>query len=150
MGVSSDPSRKRKSRYRPWDGNIHNLEPLGNGVSGVVLGIDEKRVAKIDIGSERSVQDAETEREIYRRLRQEHHDNVLWCYEVDSPFGLVLERCDETIRKRLRRKYRNTSPPEDVVKKWACEAARGLAYIHRCEIIQVDGKMRPFFEPFPN
>jgi len=138
MGVSSDPGRKRKSRYRPWDGNIHNLEPLGNGVSGVVLGIDEKRVAKIDIGSQRSVQDIETEREIYRRLNQQHNKHVLRCYEVDNPSGLVLERCDDTIRRRLRSRYRNTSPPEDVVKKWACEAAQGLAYIHRCGVIQVD------------
>jgi serine/threonine protein kinase len=150
MGVSSDPGRKRKSRYRPWDGNIHNLEPLGNGVSGVVLGIDENRVAKIDIGSERSVQDIETEREIYRRLIQEDNDNVLWCYEVDNNSGLVLERCDATIRKRLRSMYRNEDPLEEVVKKWACEAARGLAYVHRCGIIQVDGKMRYFIESFPN
>ena len=149
MGVSSDPGRKRKSRYRPWDGNIHNLEPLGNGVSGVVLAIDEKRVAKIDIGSERSIQDVETEREIYRRLNQQHNRHVLWCYEIDNPSGLVLERCDDTIRKRLRWGYRNTSPPEDVVKKWACEAAQGLAYIHRCGVTQVDGKMRSFLPVVP-
>jgi serine/threonine protein kinase len=144
MGVSSDPGRKRKPRYRPWDGNIHNLEPLGNGVSGVVLGIDEKRVAKIDIGSERSVQDVETEREIYRRLTQEHNKHVLWCYEVDNPSGLVLERCDDTIRNHLQSRYRNTAPPGAVVYKWACEAAQGLAYVHRCGVIQVDGKVRLF------
>ncbi|KAE9363652.1 kinase-like protein [Stipitochalara longipes BDJ] len=138
MGVSSDPSQKRKSRYRPWDGNIHNLEPLGNGVSGVVLAIDEKRVAKIDIGSQRSIEDAATEREIYRRLSQQHNKHILWCYEVDNPSGLVLERCDDTIRKCLRSRYRSTTPPDDVVKKWACEAAQGLAYIHRCGIVQVD------------
>jgi serine/threonine protein kinase len=144
MGVSSESSRKRKSKYKPWDGNIHNLEPLGNGVSGVVLGIDEKRVAKIDIGSQRSVEDVETERDIYRRLNQQHNNHVLWCYELDNPSGLVLERCDDTIRKRLRSRYRNAAPPEDVVKRWACEAAKGLAYIHRCRVIQVDGKLWSF------
>jgi len=136
--VSSDPSRKRKSRCRPWDGNIHNLEPLGNGVSGVVLAIDEKRVVKIDIGSQRSMQDLETEREIYRRLEQHPSNHVLRCYDVDNPSGLVLERCDDTIRKRLRSRYRNSSPPEDVVMKWACEAAQGLAHIHRWGVVQVD------------
>ena len=144
MGVSSDPDRKRKPRYRPWDGNIHNLRPLGHGVSGMVLAIDDKRVAKIDIGSERSVEDAETEREIYRRLQwnQQHHKHVLKCYEVDNPSGLVLERCDDTIRKRLRSMYRDKSPPDEkVVKKWACEAAQGLAYIHSCRVVQVDGKV---------
>ncbi|PMD50486.1 kinase-like protein [Hyaloscypha bicolor E] len=138
MGVSSDPGRKRKSRCRLWDGNIHNLEPLGNGVSGLVLAIDEKRVVKIDIGTQRSIEDLETEREIYRGLNQQHNKHVLRCYEVDNPSGLVLERCDDTIRKRLRSRYRNTQPPEDMVKKWACEAAQGLAYIHRCGVVQVD------------
>jgi len=104
----------------------------------MVLGIDEKRVAKIDIGSSRSVQDIETERDIYRRLNQERNLYVLWCYEVDNPSGLVLERCDDTIRKRLRSRYRNTSPPDEVVKRWVYEAAQGLAYIHRCGIIQGD------------
>lgn len=42
---------------------------LGNGVSGIVLAIDDKRVAKIDIGSTKSVEDAKIEREIYRRLQ---------------------------------------------------------------------------------
>jgi len=138
MGASSEPSRKRKPKYTSWDGNINNLDPLGNGVSGVILGIDEKRVAKIDIGSQRSVQDIEIERDIYRRLNQQHNKHVLWCFELDNPSGLVLERCDDTIRKRLRSRYRNTAPPEDLVKRWACEAAQGLAYIHRCGVIQVD------------
>jgi serine/threonine protein kinase len=139
--VSSDPGRKRKSRCRPWDGNIHNLEPLGHGVSGVVLAIDEKRVAKIDNGSQRSIDDVETEREIYQTLKKEPNKHVLWCYEVDNPSGLVLERCDDTVRRRLRSRYRNTSPPEDTVKRWACEAAQGLTYIHRCGVVQVDGKI---------
>lgn len=138
MGVSSDPSRKRKPKYRPWDGNIHNLEPLGNGVSGVVLGIDTERVAKIDNGSQRSWEDVETERAIYRKLNQQRNEYVLWCWELDNPSGLVLERCDETIRRRLRSKYRNMPPPDDVVKRWACEAAKGLAYIHSCGVVQVD------------
>jgi len=141
MGVSSDPNRKRKTKCRPWDGNIHNLRPLGNGVSGMVLAIDDKRVVKIDIGSERSVEDAETEREIYQRLQWhgKAHKNVLECCELDNPSGLVLERCDDTIRKRLRSMYRDKLPPDEkVVKRWAYEAAQGLAYIHSCRVVQVD------------
>jgi len=120
---------------------MHNLRPLGNGVSGMVLAIDDKRAAKIDIGSERSIEDAETEREIYRRLQwnQHPHKHVLYCYEIDNPCGIVLERCDDTIRKRLRSMYRDKSPPDEkVIKKWAYEAAQGLAYIHRCKVVQVD------------
>lgn len=105
----------------------------------MVLAIDEGRVAKIDTGSPRSIEDIAREREVYRRLDEGHCSYVLTCYEIDNPSGLVLERCNDTIRSCLKSRYRNSPPPETVVKKWAFEAAKGLAYIHRKGIVQGDG-----------
>jgi len=139
MGVQPGPGRsQRKSKRRPWDGDIQKLEHLGHGVSGMVLAIDERRVAKIDTGSPRSIEDITTEREVYRKLNEGHCSYVLKCYEIDNLSGLVLERCNDTVRSCLKSKYRNSPPPEEVVKKWACEAAQGLAYIHRKRIVQGD------------
>lgn len=141
MGVQPGPGRShRKSKRRPWDGDIQKLEHLGHGVSGMVLAIDEGRVAKIDTGSPRSIEDIAREREVYRRLDEGHCSYVLKCYEIDNPSGLVLERCNDTVRSCLKSRYRNSPPPEKVVKKWAFEAAQGLAYIHRKRIVQGDGK----------
>jgi len=139
MGVQSGPGRShRKSKCRPWDGDIQKLEHLGHGVSGMVLVIDEGRVAKIDTGSPRSIEDIAREREVYRRLDEGHCSYVLKCYDIDNPSGLVLERCNDTIRSCLKSRYRNSPPPEMVVKRWAYEAAQGLAYIHRKRIVQGD------------
>jgi serine/threonine protein kinase len=142
MGVQPRPGRsQRKSKPRPWDGDIQKLEHLGHGVSGMVLAIDEGLVAKIDTGSSRSIEDIAREREVYRRLEEgnRHCRYVLRCYEIDNPSGLVLERCSDTVRSCLKSRYRNSPPPEEVVKKWASEAAQGLAYIHRKRIVQGDG-----------
>jgi serine/threonine protein kinase len=105
----------------------------------MVLAIDDQRVAKIDTGSSRSLEDIKTEREIYRKLSSPGSPFVLRCYEIDNPNGLVLERCKDTIRKRLQSRYNGKNPPEQLARKWAFEAAQGLAYVHRCGVIQGDG-----------
>jgi hypothetical protein len=133
-------SKKRKSKPKRWDGNIQGLILLGNGVSGAVFAIDDKRVAKIDLGSLRSIEDIETERMAYYNLSKGHL-NVLSCLDIDNPNGLVFERCQETIRSRLRSRHRDTPPRAEVVKKWAYQAAKGLAFVHECGIIQVDGQI---------
>jgi len=139
MGHSSRPNQyQRKSKYRPWDGFIGNLTPLGHGVSGIVLAIDEQRVAKIDTGSLRSLEDIETEREAYRKLSNPGCPYVLRCYELDNPNGIVLERCKDTIRKRLQSHYNGKKPPDNLVKKWVYEAVQGLTYVHRRGVIQGD------------
>jgi serine/threonine protein kinase len=138
-----DVRTRTRRRIKGWDGDIQGLEPLGHGVSGLVFGIDKRRVAKIDIGTERSIADIEIEREVYRRVKRDPDPcpYVLQCYENDNPSGLVLERCNETVRIRLRAHYK-TGAPISIAKKWAYEAARGLAHIHRAGIVQGDGENR--------
>lgn len=134
------PTRTKNTRR--WDGNIQGLKPLGHGVSGIVFAIDNERVAKIDIGTHRSIDDIETEREVYRMLATDSNPSpyLLRCYEFDNPTGIVLQRCNDTVRKRLRVKYAHNCPPAVLVKNWAYQAAQGLAYIHKHGIVQGDGR----------
>jgi len=130
-------SKKRKSEPKRWDGSIEGLALLGNGVSGAVFAIDENRVAKIDIGSPRSMKDIKTECMAYYNFSK-GHPNVLLCLEIGNPNGLVFERCRDTVRSRLRSAYRGAPPRVEVVKRWAYQAAKGLAFVHSCGVIQGD------------
>ena len=121
-----------------WDGNLQHLPPLGNVSTGMTWIIDEARIAKVHIGSARSRRNIETEREAYRRLGQSH-PHVLLCFETDNPGGLVLERCQESVRQRLRVLLKERTLREDIVTRWIYQAAKGLAYVHRCGIIHGDG-----------
>jgi hypothetical protein len=136
---------QHKKRLQQWDGDIQNLEFLGNGVSGIVFAIDVDRVAKIHLRTPRSVEDFETERAVYRRfnkrLRKVDCRYVLRCLDTENQRGLVFERCSETVRARLRR----TAEGEDGdrILKWAKQTAKGLAWIHDCKVIQGDGQRPP-------
>jgi len=136
------PRKSRQTSHEDkWDGDIQGLKFIGSGVSGLVFAIDERRVAKIASGTTRSIQDIDTERSIYRKLKQKRKKvkcgYILKCHETDNPRGLVLERCEESVRSRIQ----SSSPlPLELSVRWAREAAEGLAYIHDCEIIQGDGQ----------
>jgi len=87
----------------------------------------------------RSIEDIETERNAYRELQRngKYCDHVLKCYEVDNPNGLVLERCKETVRRWIRSRSSDYSPRTEAI-RLAMEAAKGLAYVHSCGIVQGD------------
>jgi serine/threonine protein kinase len=132
--------KQRRITIETWNGDIQNLPCIGNGISGLVFEIDVRRVAKVALGTARSIEDIERERKIYRRFKQMlpnpdcHY--ILSCLESDNPRGLVFERCKGMVRSRLR----SPSPilPEAVM-KWAIQAAKGLGFVHDCGIIQGDG-----------
>jgi serine/threonine protein kinase len=136
---SGQKTRKCSNEYVPWDGDVQVLLPLGNGVSGMTWAIDKERVAKVHIGSAKSRQDIETEREAYRILGRSH-PHVLRCFETDNPSGLVLARCQQSVRQRLQLMMNQRTWPQDIVIRWMYQAAKGLAYIHRCGIIHGDGE----------
>jgi hypothetical protein len=82
----------------------------------MVFEIDSKRVAKVDNGSLKSIKDIETEREAYWRLSKGGHcQYVLSCIEIDNPSGLVLEKCDAAVRKRLRSMRENDTSRDQTV-----------------------------------
>jgi serine/threonine protein kinase len=129
--------RCKLSRTEPWNGNTSDLETLDYGVSGRVSAIDSFRVIKEPLGSPRSLKDIETEREAYRRLaKQPSCPYIAKCYDYDNPRGIILERLDQTVRRRLNRL--ESAPTGDDVLKWALQAARGLAFLHSREIVQAD------------
>jgi serine/threonine protein kinase len=136
---SGQKTRKYSNEYVPWDGDVQVLLPLGNGVSGMTWAIDKERVAKVHIGSAKSKQDIETEREAYRKLGRSH-PHVLSCFETDNPSGLVLERCQHSVRQRLRFMKNQRTLHEDILTRWMHQAAQGLAYVHHCGIIHGDGE----------
>jgi serine/threonine protein kinase len=135
------PNKQKRTSYRQeWDGDIQELTCIGNGVSGIVFAIDELKVAKIALGTTRSSEDIETERKVYRRLKQRRKkakcQYIVKCYETDNPRGIVLERCKESVRSRIR----SSLPlPSEQKTRLAREATEGLAYLHDGGIVQGDG-----------
>ena len=119
---------------------MQDLECLGNGVSGIVFAIDSTRVAKIHLGTPRSVEDFETERAVYQRFGERqskfHCRYILRCLDLDNPSGLVFERCHETIRNRIKER----GVEAGMVLRWAKQASKGLAWVHDCKVIQGDGQ----------
>lgn len=131
---------KKESLLERWTGNILDLQGIGHGISGMVLRIDDARVIKVAFGSIRSRQDMETERKAYNILEQamDRSPYIIRCFELDNPQGLILERCLETVRHRLRSIPRDTMLPHATLQKWSKQAAEGLAFLHDHKIIHAD------------
>jgi len=122
----------------PFDGDTQNLRPVGQGTAGVVFGLDSKRVVKIYLGTyQQRTGDMESERQAYKNLKPVENScqHVLKCYDLENPHGLVLERCEMTVRRWTRsRKYE----PQREALRLAVEAAKGLCCIHSRGIRQGD------------
>jgi len=93
----------------------------------MVLAIDDQRVAKVDTGSFRSIENIKAEREAYRNLSYLESPYVLRCYELDNPNGLVTRTMHTHDQEAPSVHYNGHKPPESIVKKWVLEAAQGLA-----------------------
>jgi serine/threonine protein kinase len=94
---------------------------------------------KVAIGTDRSKEDIETERKIYRRFGRtlpKYDSFILLCLEPDNPRGLVFEKCEESVRSWL--SSRPSVTFEDVL-ELAKQGAKGLAFVHDCVVIQGDG-----------
>jgi len=123
-----------------WDGNTQGLIGIGHGSAGMIFAWGDDKVVKVYLGLDgRSIEDFETERQAYRNIAQNrgYCQHVLRSYELDNPHGLVLEKCRGTVRHRIRSRRSGYSPHDESL-KLATEAAKGLAFIHRCGIIQGD------------
>lgn len=103
-----------------------------------MFAIDSYRVAKIHLGTPRSVDDFETEQAVYRRFNNRLSKidcrYVLRCLDTENSRGLVFERCRQTLRSRIRKGVTE----EAQVMRWARQAAKGLAWVHDCKVIQGD------------
>ena len=106
----------------------------------MVFVLDDKTVVKVGFGSEESTRDIETERKAYGILQEAKNrsPHILRCVELDNPRGLVLELCHETVRQRLRSIPKDAFPSDMDARKWAKQAAEGLAFIHEQDIIHAD------------
>jgi serine/threonine protein kinase len=130
------PRRWKSCRKKRWNGNTYDLKTIGYGVSGIVLLLDKRRVIKIPLGSPQSLNDAEIEREVYRRLTKNPSPYIAKCYDYEDSRGIIIERLEHTVRHRLRQL--DPAPAGDEVLKWALHAARGLAFLHSRGIVQAD------------
>ena len=122
-----------------WNGNIQGLPLIAHGSAGMVFALDDARVVKVYIGEDgQGIEDMETEREAYRRLRYggTSSRHVLKCYDLDNAAGLVFERCKMTVRRWV--KSRDYAPQREAL-RLATEAAKGLEFVHKSGIIQGDG-----------
>ena len=137
--ISIDKPEKETTLER-WEGSILDLEGIGHGVSGMVFVIDEYRVIKASFGSPGSKQEIETERIAYRILQQARKPSphILKCFDSNDPRGLVLERCEHTVRHRLMLTSKDDRLSDLDIRIWAKQAAEGLAFIHEHGIIQGD------------
>jgi len=121
-----------------WDGSTQGLLGLAHGSAGMVFVHSDYTVVKVYLGRDvRSIENSAIERQAYRNLQREgvFSEHVLRCYDIENPYGLLLERCRETVRQRIR------SPdysPDLEAFSLARQATEGLAYVHRCGIRQGD------------
>jgi len=123
-----------------WDGNTQDLLGIGHGSAGMIFAWKDK-VVKVYLGSDgRSIEEFESERQAYQNIarNKQSSQHVLKCYDLDNPHGLVLELCQGTLRRRIRSRSGGYSPKDEAL-RFATEAAKGLAFVHRCGIIQGDG-----------
>jgi len=142
--VKSDTSTKVnpiRDNSIQWDGNTQGLLGIAHGSAGMIFELGEYQVVKVYLGRDsRRTENSETERQAYRNIKyQESRGNssehVLRCYDIENPYGLVLERCYQTLRQRIRSS--DYSQGEEAL-HFAFQAAKGLAFIHRCGIRQGD------------
>ena len=122
-----------------WNGSTYGLKAIGHGTAGIVFALDEELVVKVYVGADnRNLEDYETERQAYENLANGSR-HVLTCFELQNPDGLVLERCQGTLRSKIKSRRGEHLRQSDVL-TYAIQAAEGLAYVHNCGIIQGDGK----------
>jgi serine/threonine protein kinase len=140
--ATAQPKQKPQQRPAPkrWNGAVLGLKGIGRGISGMVFVLDDKTVVKVGFGSDESTRDIETERRAYGILQaaKNRSPHILRCVELDNPRGLVLELCHETVRQRLRSIPKDVFPSDMDARKWAKQAAEGLAFIHEQDIIHAD------------
>jgi serine/threonine protein kinase len=134
MAMPNPISRKELAISGQW--NSYDLKPIGRGVSGLVLVLDDTKVVKIALGSPRSINEIEIERQIYRRFAEYECPFVVKCYDCNDLRGIILERLEECLRARLSRQ--EDPPTTEDIWKWALQAAEGLAFIHQHQVIQGD------------
>ena len=122
----------------PWHGQTSGLELIGEGLSSMVFAIDDKRVFKLGVGTERRLQDVKTEQKAYDIIDREReagrYSPFLLRRISSDPRGIVLERCQETLRDRLA----SSTNTNNRHLEWALQACDGLAFLHFCNIIQGD------------
>lgn len=105
-------------------------EFLGFGKSGVVYGIDSKRVVKVFHDEEAG----QIERQVYQRL--ESHPNIAKLLEIQTDGSIILER-GVSLRKICQTFSFKETPIQTKV-CWLRHAATGYQYLHGCGIIHAD------------
>ncbi|KAK8092964.1 hypothetical protein PG999_014551 [Apiospora kogelbergensis] len=148
MTRSTKPSstRSTKSSSSESSDSMCDLEIIGQGGSGLVFSVTHTTVIKVPIPSPFGLQAFQRERDIYQRFRKRPSEYVVECRDTEHSSGLFLERCVESVRSRLRRMRSgdNGFPKigdEDALaltRRWAYQAAEGLAYVHSQRVIQAD------------
>jgi len=119
-----------------WDGNTQGLLGIAQGSAGIVFALSDTTVVKVYLGGDtRSTRNSETERQAYRNLEPAPTTHILRCYDVENPYGLVFERCRETVRQKIRSV---TYSPGWEALSLAIQAAKGLNCVHFYGIIQGD------------
>ncbi|KAK7974439.1 hypothetical protein PG989_016287 [Apiospora arundinis] len=139
-------SSPTKSLSGYWEGNIYDLQAIGQGGTAIVFSIDDYRAIKVPISSPFGLQAIEQEREIYRLFERKRSEHVIACLNPEHKSGVLLEKCVGSVRGRLRQMQRgdagcdaiNSKQALALARRWAYEAAQGLAYIHRQGVIQAD------------
>ncbi|OAL22681.1 hypothetical protein AYO20_11169 [Fonsecaea nubica] len=118
------------------EGYTGNLPLISYGVSGAVIGLDDKTVLKNFIGGEERKLDEIIEREIYGRLG--HHPSIVKCISMHHK-GIILERLECCLRQRLiELRQRNELPTKGQILKWSRQVSEGIQYIHGKNVFQVD------------
>lgn len=119
-----------------WQSYLNGLKILSYGASGIVFVIDENSVIKVPCGGADCAQEHRIERRIYERLGR--HPRIVTLLEI-RPYGIVLERLKEPLRKRLLdMRDGGVTPSTPSLLKWSAQVAEGLHYLHSKGVLQAD------------
>ncbi|KAK7897036.1 hypothetical protein LTR67_004924 [Exophiala xenobiotica] len=124
--------KPRNSRRFSTVSSYEGRQYITAGGSGLIYGIDEKRVVKQYFEGEES--DAEREREAYTRLGS--HPNIASYLGSLKDGSIILER-----GQPLREKYQKSSADKIPLRRklrWLRQAAEGIRYAHEKGIVQAD------------
>ena len=110
--------------------SFEKLRFLAAGKSGIVYGIDHKRVLKEFQESD----GGEVERRAYQRLGS--HPNIAKLLSTRKDGSIILER-GEVLQTICRSPSANEIPIQSKL-RWLRDAAEGYQYLHECNIIHGD------------
>jgi serine/threonine protein kinase len=113
-----------------------NATCIGRGGSGIVFVIDRKKVIKAFPCGDEGCKSLERERHVFDRLQRNGYSKHFVRFYEEWASGLVLERCERTLREELMSFTEGEQPP--FAMQWSQDICMGLSFLHQNDIYHGD------------